>query len=291
VTRFRVIAAVCAVAVVAVLVLVLSGGGNDTTLVSGSALADAANATGQVPGASASMDGTVTVEGAPEPIHIRMHGVQNTRQRAAYLVGTYENFPKHVPGENPDGSIPVEGVTILPHIYMKSPLFSSALPAGKAWLDIDLAKTGKQLGIGDPTQFGASSDPSQLVQTLRAVSSRVERVGTESVRGVATTHYRARVELRRLPAVAPPSKRAQARRSSARLIQLIGTDSYPIEAWVDAHHLIRRMKLKMTMKIQGHSLTQDMTFELFDFGPKHRIKAPPADQTFEAPAASGSAGP
>ena len=290
-TRSRVIAAVCAVAVVAVLVLVLSGGGNDTTLVSWSALADAANATGQVPGASASMDGTVTVEGAPEPIHIRMHGVQNTRQRAAYLVGTYENFPKHVPGENPDGSIPVEGVTILPHIYMKSPLFSSALPAGKAWLDIDLAKTGKQLGIGDPTQFGASSDPSQLVQTLRAVSSRVERVGTESVRGVATTHYRARVELRRLPAVAPPSKRAQARRSSVRLIQLIGTDSYPIEAWVDAHHLIRRMKFKMSMKIQGHSLTQDMTFELFDFGPKHRIKAPPADQTFEAPAASGSAGP
>jgi hypothetical protein len=287
VTRFRVIAAACVVAVVAVLVLVVSGGGKDTTLVSGSALADAADATGQVPGASVSMDGTVTVEGALEPIRIRMHGVQNTRQRAADLVGQYENFPKHVPGQNADGSVPVEGVTILPHIYMKSPLFSRALPPGKSWLDIDLAKTGKELGIGDPTQLGPS-DPSQLVQNLRAVSSRVERVGTESVRGVATTHYRAQVELRRLPAVAPRAKREQARRSSARLIQLIGTDSYPIEAWVDAHHLVRRMKLKMAMKIQGHSLTQDLTFELFDFGPKHRIKAPPADQTFEAPAASAS---
>jgi hypothetical protein len=287
VTRLRLIAAVCAITVVAVLVLVLSGGGKDATLVSGSALADAADATGQVPGASASMDGKVTVEGALEPIRIRMHGVQNTRQRAADLVGTYDNLPKHVPGENPDGSIPIEGVTILPHIYMKSPLFSRALPPDKSWLDIDLAKTGKQLGIGDPTQMGPS-DPSQLVQTLQAVSSRVERVGTESVRGVATTHYRARVELRRLPAVAPPAKREQARRSSERLIQLIGTDSYPIEAWIDSHHLVRRLHLTMAMKIQGHSLTQDMTIELFDFGPKHRIKPPPADQTFEAPAPSAT---
>jgi hypothetical protein len=290
-TRFPLIASGCAVALVAVLALVLSSGGDDATLVPGSALANAAAATGSVPGASASIDGTVTVEGAPAPLHIRMHGVQNTRQRAAYLVGVYENFPKKVPGQNSDGSIPVEGVTILPHIYMKSPLFGSALPSGKPWLDIDLAKTGKQLGIGDPTQFG-SSDPSQIVQTLRAVSSRVERVGPERVRGVATTHYRARVELRRLPEVTPPARRAEARRSAARLIQLIGTDSYPIEAWVDGRHLIRRIRLKMAMKLQGRSMTQDMTFELFAFGPKHRIKPPPADQTFDSSQISAAgAGP
>jgi hypothetical protein len=291
VTRFRLIAAGCAVAVVVVLVLVLSGGGGkDTTLVSGSALADAADATGRVPGASVSFEGKVTVEGAPAPLLIRMHGIQNTRQRAAYLVGAYENFPKKVPGQRSDGSIPFEGVTVLPDIYMKSPLFSSALPPGKSWLHIDLAKTGKQLGIGDPTQFG-SSDPSQSVQALRAVSSRVERVGTESVRGVPTTHYRARVELRRLPAVTAPAKRAGARQSVARLIKLIGTDSYPAEAWVDRHRLVRRMRLTMAMKIQGHSMTQDMTFELFDFGPKRRIKLPPADQAFDAPSPPAAAGP
>jgi hypothetical protein len=46
------------------------------------------------------------------------------------------------------------------------------------------------------------------------------------------------------------------------------------------------------MKVQGRSMTQDMTFELFAFGPKHRIKPPPADQTFDASQISAAgAGP
>ena len=282
-TRLRLIAAGCAVALVVVLVLAIAGGGGkDTTLVSASALADAADATGRVPGASFSVDGTIRAGVLSKPVRIRMRGVQNTRQKAAEFTGAYEDFPKQVPGQDSNGNIPLEGLAILPDIYMKSPVFSSALPAGKAWLHIDLAKTGKQLGIGDPTQFG-SSDPNQSVQALRAVSSRVERVGTETVRGVPTTHYRAEVELRKLPAVTPPARRAEARQSVARLIKLIGTDSYPVEAWVDRHRLVRRMRLEMTMKVQGRSITQDMTFEFFDFGPKHRIEPPPADQTFEAP--------
>jgi hypothetical protein len=280
-----VIAGACAVAVVVLLVLVLSsGGGHDATLVSGSALADAASATERVAGASTTVDGTVSSAALPEPLHIRLHGTQNTRQHAARLTGVYENFPKQ-------GTVPVDSITILPDIYLKSPIFGgTAIPSGK-WLHIDIAKTGKELGIGDPTQFG-SGDPSQVMQTLRAVSSRVEQVGTEDVRGVPTTHYRGTVELRRLPEVTPPARRAAAKRSADRLIQLIGSDSYPLEVWVDRHRLVRRMHLKMTMNVQGRSLTQDMTIELFDFGPKQKIKPPPAGDTVDAPSVSGStAGP
>jgi hypothetical protein len=285
VTRFRLIAGACVVAVVAVLVLVLSsGGGHDATLVSGSALADAASATERVAGVSTTVDGTVTAAALPEPLHIRLHGIQNTRQRAARLTGVYENFPTR-------GTVPVDSITILPDIYLKSPIFGgTAIPSGK-WLHIDIAKTGKELGFGDPTQFG-SGDPSQVVQTLRALSSRVEKLGTEDVRGVATTHYRGTVELRRLPEVAPPARRAAAKRSADRLIQLVGSDSYPLEVWVDGHRLVRRIRLKMTMHIQGRSLTQDMTIDLFDFGPKQRVKPPPAGDTVEAPSVSGAtAGP
>jgi hypothetical protein len=276
---------------VAVLVLVLSGGGgNDATLVSGSALADAAGATEKVAGASTTVDGTVDAAGLPEPLHIRMHGIQNTRQHAARLVGAYENFPKQVPGRESNGNVPFDSITILPDIYVKSPVFGgTAVPAGK-WLHIDIAKTGKELGIGDPTQFG-SGDPSQSVQTLRALSSRVEKLGSEDVRGVPTTHYRGTVELRKLPEVTPPARRAAAKRSADRLIQLIGSDSYPLDVWVDRHRLVRRMHLEMTMKIQGRSVTQDMTFDLFDFGPKPKIKRPPAGETVEAPSVSGAAGP
>ncbi len=253
---------------------------------SSSALADAASATQRVAGTSTSVEGTVDTEGLPEPLHIGLHGIQNTRQRAADLVGTYENLPKQVPGQDANGRIPVETITILPDLYMKSPLFDAAVPRGK-WLHIDIAKAGKQIGIGDPTQFG-SGDPSQALQTLRALSSRVEQVGTEDVRGVPTTHYRATVELRRLPSVTPPARRAAAKQSADKLIQLIGADSYPMEVWVDRRHLVRRMRIRMTMTVQGRSLKQDMTIDLFDFGPKRKIKPPPAGQTVEAPAASAS---
>jgi hypothetical protein len=284
VNRLKVIGAVCGAALAILVVLALAGGGGSgATFVSSSALARAANATERVPGASVSMDQTVEADSLPKPVHIRLHGVENTRQRAADLVGAYEDFPKKIPGQNADGSIPVEGIAILPHLYMRSPLFSSALPPRKSWLDIDFAKAGRKLGIGDPTQFSDNTDPSQSVQTLRAISSRVELVGTERVRGVTTTHYRAKVEMRRLPAVVPPARRAAARQSVARMIQLSGTDSYPIEVWVDRRHLVRRMRIVIDLKVQGHRIKQDMTMDMFDFGPKQEIKRPPAAETFPAP--------
>ena len=174
---------------------------------------------------------------------------------------------------------------------MKSPIFAATtfVPPSK-WLHIDFAKTGRELGIGDPTQFVGSGDPSQVLQTLRALSSRVEKFGSDDVRGVPATHYRGTVELRRLPERVPAAQRAAARRSTERLIQLTGTESYPLDVWVDAHHLVRRMHLKMTMKVQGRSFTQEMTIDLFDFGRKQKIKRPPAGDTVEAPPAS-AAGP
>jgi hypothetical protein len=286
---FRLIVGVCALAAAAVLVLaVAGGGGNDATLVSSSALADAATATERVPGATAAIEGKVDVEGLPKPLLIHLRGIQDERHKSAYLVGSYENFPKQAPGQSSNGTIPVEVISILPHVYMRSPLFGAALPSGKRWLHIDVAKAARKLGIGDPTQFGSSGDPSQGLQALRAVSSRVERLSPEGVRGVTTTHYHATVELRRLPAVVPPDRRAAAKKTTDRLIQLIGAESYPVDVWIDSRRLVRRMRFVMKMTVQGRSLTQEMTLELYGFGAKQKIKPPPADETVDAASLPGA---
>jgi hypothetical protein len=44
------------------------------------------------------------------------------------------------------------------------------------------------------------------------------------------------------------------------------------------------------MNVQGRSITQEMTIELFDFGRKQKINRPAAGDTVEAPPAS-AAGP
>jgi hypothetical protein len=285
--RFRLIAGACVLAVVALVVLAVSGGGGGgATLVSGSALADAAKATERLPGASVDLEAKISVGGLSQPLSMHLRGTQDTRHRGAYLVGTYANFPKQVPGQTANGTVPVETITILPDVYMKSPILGAAIPSGK-WLHIDIAQTGRKLGIGDPTQFG-SGDPSQTLQALRALSARVERIGSDRVRGTATTHYRAKVELRRLPNVTPPARRVAAKQSVERLIKLIGSDSYPMDVWIDRRHLVRRIRFVMRMKVQGRSLTQDMKIELYDFGPKQKIKPPPSGETVEASSLPGA---
>jgi hypothetical protein len=278
--RFTILG-VAAIAAVAV-ALAVSSGDSDTDIVSGSALAQAASATEKVPGASLGGVVEIDMDALPKPIVMHLEGAADTRGKSARMIGTYENFPKQVAGLDKDGKVGIELISLLPDMYMKSPLFDSVLPDGKSWLHQDLAKTGKQLGIGDPTQF-SQGDPSQTVSNLRATSDRVERVGGEDVRGVQTTHYRATVELNKLPALAKPSERAEARQKSQRLIDLIGTDSYPIDVWVDRKHLVRRTSFTMKMTVQGRRMTVRTTTDMYDFGPKPRAKRPPASETYDLP--------
>jgi hypothetical protein len=281
--RFTLVAALAAAVAVTVIALAASGGA-DTQLVSGSAIAQAARATEKIPGASVLMDATIDVDGLDEPLKMHLEGVEDVRGRTGRVAGGYSNFPKKVPGEDADGNVPVEIVALSPDVYMKSPLFDSFLPEGKPWLHVDVARTSKRLGVGDPAQF-SQMDPSGTVGNLRATSDRVERAGTEDVRGVATTHYRATVQLRKLPALVPESRKAMARKNVAKLIQLLGSDSYPIEVWVDRQHLVRRVLVTMKMKIppQNQQMTMRLTTDLYDFGPKPKAKRPPAGETYDSP--------
>lgn len=280
--RFTFLVSLAVIAVVAVAVLAGSGGGGDTQLVSGDALAQAARETAKVAGANVSSDATITIGGLSKPLLMHMSGISDMRGKSGRMVGTYSNLPPGVPGQEADGTIPVEMVSLLPDIYMRSPLFAKALPSGKSWLHMDFAKAGQKLGIGDPTQF-AQSDPTQTLSNLRATSDRVERLGSEDVRGVATTHYRATVELKKLPALAPPSQRAAVAARTQRLIQLVGHDSYPMDVWIDGKHLVRRIAFTMQMNVQGQTMTMKLKSDMYGFGPKPRAKRPPASDTYEAP--------
>ncbi len=283
--RLTIVAGLGVLVVVGVLALTLSGGSSDSQFVSGSAIAQAARATQKVPGATVSMEAKVSVAGLAKPLDMRLEGVMNRSGHSARMAGTYANLP------NQAGTVPIEMVSIVPDIYMKSPLFAKVVPGGK-WLHIDVAQQGKKLGIGDPTAFG-QSDPSKAVSNLQATSDRVERVGTENVRGTTTTHYRATIEMRKLPALAPPASRASARQSVDRLIQLTGTDSYPIDVWVDKHQLVRRTHFTMKMKVppQNQQMTMDMTMDMYDFGPKPKAKRPPAADTVDASKLPGASTP
>jgi len=132
--------------------------------------------------------------------------------------------------------------------------------AGEKWVRTSDTEAGFDIG---------QNDPSRMLEFLRA-TSEVEERGSDTVRGIETTHYEARIQLDKVAERVSPHV-AQALR---QVTQGAGIKEIPLEVWVDADSLVRR--LKMNWHPQGGSFVMEM--ELFDFGDV-QIRVPDASET------------
>lgn len=152
------------------------------------------------------------------------------------------------------------------------PAVAAALPGNKPWLRVDLAALGSQEGFDFEQLLQVNQgDPSQTLEYLRAASDDFREVGAETVRGVETTHYRGTVDLEKVAALAPEG----ARETYRRAIEAAGTSTLPMDVWIDADGLLRRMRYEQPIPGQeGASATT--TIELYDFGTEVDAEPPPA---------------
>jgi hypothetical protein len=165
-------------------------------------------------------------------------------------------------------------------MYMKFPeAITQQLPGGKSWVRIDLREAGKELGIDlEELMQVQQSDPTQALQYLRGASDDFEEVGEEDVRGVATTHYRGTIDLRKAAEQLPE----EARESFERAIDLIGVANLPFEVWIDEDGMARRMKYEQPLAgADGEEGTMALTMELFDFGVDVDVEPPPSDEVID----------
>ena len=222
-------------------------------------VAQAADKTASAGGAKMSM--IVAADGQD----LRGNGFVDTKGKKARVTMTL-----------PQGAGDMTTVFVDRAIYMRfPPALQKSVPGGKAWVKLDLQRFGKQSGI----DFGAlqstgSSDPSQSLDQLRGAGS-VKKIGTEKVRGTDTTHYSAKVDLRKAVERAPAAQRDAVRRTIDKLIKQSGQRTVPMDVWLDTSGRVRRMKF--TQNQQGKSI--DATIDLYDFGTREAIKAPPASET------------
>lgn len=148
-------------------------------------------------------------------------------------------------------------------IYLKSPLFGAALPAGKTWMKLDLEKVGKAQGVDLSQLMG--QDPSQSFAQLQA-SGNVTKVGDETIDGVATTHYRGKIDLSKLPA-------------AAKIKGLANAKYGPYDVWIGKDDgYVHRVKSSYSVGQQAFGLT--MTFS--DFGKDVSVTVPAASETVDA---------
>lgn len=265
------------VVVAAVLVVGLTSGGGPPT-VSSAAITQAAALTSRVAGADLRttitvnvLGHSVTMAGGGYESFITRNGVLNLHVNGLSGVLAGQTFQIRF---------------LFPRLFMRSGLFSSSLPAGKSWLEVNLAQSLQRQGISSSLLSSAGSDPAQVLDYLKGASGNVQDLGTAEIGGVPTTHYHAVVNLRRgYVSLLPPNKRAAARRSLARVAALTGTSQFPVDVWVDARHMVRQERVDLALhrtSLPGGALREVVTVDLSHFGPKPAVLAPPAQQTDNA---------
>lgn len=148
-------------------------------------------------------------------------------------------------------------------IYMVSPLFKSSIPAGKAWVKIDLTKTGRASGF-DFTSFSAAT-PRQALELLQTTAGKPTKLGTETIDGVETTHYRATIDAARVP--------------KEKLLGGTEVTYQPVDVWVDGSGRVRRMRLAYSAGAAGAS---DMTMTLSQYGRPLTIELPDKSVIWDA---------
>jgi hypothetical protein len=163
-------------------------------------------------------------------------------------------------------------------LYMRLPVLTRLLPGGKPWIKIDLGEVGKRAGI-DVSQFTQfATDPTQMVDWLRAASGPATTVGSENIGGEPTTHYRATIDLDRYPDLVPPGQRDLMRKAVDSIEQTAHVSSFPMHVWVGKDGLVRQVRTVLTETIQSQTMNVVTSERFYDFGVPVDIALPPDSQ-------------
>jgi len=154
-----------------------------------------------------------------------------------------------------------------------------SLGPGKRWMMYDLARMGDKAGA-DLESLPQFENPLEYVAFLRGVTDGAEELGEEDVRGVATTHYRATVDLKRVTDKSADAMRVSEetreglQREVDRLIAETGLSSIPVEVWLDADGLVRRFVMTIEVGKGSQSVRAESRVELHDFGVRVDVESP-----------------
>jgi hypothetical protein len=213
-----------------------------------------------------SVNGTVTLQGRPLQL-TGQGGFDHVKQEG------YQELEVTVPGS---GSSRVDEVFVKSAFWLKSPLFTGSLPKGRQWVKVDLRRAGRSLGFNFKALLGQT--PDDALEQLRRTGTGVSEVGEEEIDGVQTTHYRAPVDPRKVPA-------------NDKMQRLTAASYKPVDVWIDGDDLVRRIRLDFTARadpaqpVRAHAV---ITMTLSDFGAPIDVEPPAASLVVDATAPVGS---
>jgi hypothetical protein len=93
------------------------------------------------------------------------------------------------------------------------------------------------------------ASPASLLGLLNAQASSVQDLGGDVFNGVSTTHYRALIPLSHLGTGTATAE------EELQLEQVLGTSSIGVDYWIDSSHLLRQLRVAMTVLRQPGDTT------------------------------------
>lgn len=124
------------------------------------------------------------------------------------------------------------------------------------------------------TSLAAGSDPTSSFGALAGVSDGVKKVGAETLRGAATTHYAGSVDVQKAVAALTGVQKDLVQKS----LVANGVTTVPFDAYLDAEGRLRKFVEHVTLTRSGQKAESTTTVELYEFGTKVVVTAPPAAQ-------------
>ncbi|GII79810.1 putative lipoprotein [Sphaerisporangium rufum] len=165
--------------------------------------------------------------------------------------------------------------------YLKVDMLNRLVGAAKPWIKIDLTEAGQHAGV-NVDQYLSQAQQVDLQTSVKMLTSSkdAQKVGTETVGGVETTHYKGTFTVAEaVKALAPDvQQKVQGRLDSVKDMKF--------DAWIDADNLPRKVEMNGGATEGTFKLTS-----LFSaFNESAEVTAPPADQVGDLPRNLGELG-
>lgn len=235
---------------------------------------------------------SMTMPGVKDPLELTADGAVDTAARRTRMSMDMSKMlgPLGAAGGQalPDASqlkvdMVMDGLTV----YMRMPLLTGQLPAGKSWVSIDAAALAQAGGANLTSLLGNGyGDPSQYLDYLTTAGD-LQELGDEEVRGVDTRHVRANIDLERYVAQLDPATRKAMGPLVDQFEQMVGSTRPVVEAWVGDDGLVRRIAFAMDLSVPassgaaGGDVSMTMTMDLYDFGADVAVDVPSAAEVVD----------
>lgn len=172
---------------------------------------------------------------------------------------------------------PLQVITVGEKSWIKWGLLAIFTGADDKWLEGEDGSAGdlaSGFGVG-----GASGSPTDILETLADANADVEEIGTEELRGVQTTHYRALIDAEALA----ESMSAREREEFESDLGASPISEFPMEFWLDDQGLLHRYRMDLSdpallSESDGELESAEIIFDMWDHGADLDIQPPPADQ-------------